>query len=68
MGTEGKALLEGGPEELNERIVSVDRPGDELKLPFHNGYEHFIPTPRQADTSEGRISVYEWTSRTEMAG
>ncbi|MFL1377723.1 DUF5988 family protein [Nocardiopsis protaetiae] len=67
MGTEGKAMLEGGPEELNEQIVSVDRPGDELKLPFRNGYEHFIPTQRRADTSEGPVSVYEWTSRTEMA-
>ena len=68
MGTEGKALLEGGPDELQERIVSVDRPGDELKLPFHNGYEHFVPTPRQAHTSEGQVPVYEWTERTEMAG
>lgn len=63
-----KAVLEGGPEELPERIVAIDRPGDDVKIPFRNGFEHFRATPREQDTTEGPLPVYEWWERTELPG
>ena len=62
-----KALLEGGPQDLPDRIVQITTPGADLKIEFRNGYEHYRPTQRQADTPEGRLPVYEWWERTEMA-
>ncbi|MEV0369930.1 DUF5988 family protein [Streptomyces sp. NPDC050636] len=66
--TATKAVLEGGPEDLPERIVPIDRPGDDVKVPFRNGYEHFRATPREKDTGEGPLPVYEWWERTELPG
>jgi uncharacterized protein DUF5988 len=68
MSTEAKAVLEGGPDDLPTRIVPVETPGEDIKLPFRGGYEHFRETQRQQDTGEGRLPVYEWWERTEMAG
>ncbi|MCP2257995.1 hypothetical protein LX15_001682 [Streptoalloteichus tenebrarius] len=62
-----KAVLEGGPEDLTDRVVPITPPGFELKLPFRGGYEHFKVTPRYQETPEGRLPVYEWISRTEVA-
>jgi Family of unknown function (DUF5988) len=62
-----KGCLEGGPADLPERIVSVTPPGIELKIAFKGGYEHFKVTPRHQDTEEGRLPVYEWIQRTEVA-
>jgi hypothetical protein len=59
------AYLEGGPDDLGERIVVVTPPGNELKVPHRNGYEHFRATARRADTAEGSLMVYEWVARTE---
>jgi hypothetical protein len=39
-----------------------------VKVELRNGYEHFRPTSRRADTPEGSLPVYEWWERTEMAG
>ena len=63
-----KAVLEGGPDGLPERIVPVPAPGNDVKIEFLGGYEHFRATPRQADTPEGRLPVYEWWERTELPG
>ncbi|MFB7634446.1 DUF5988 family protein [Streptomyces sp. NPDC056149] len=63
-----KAVLQGGPEGINERIVEVDPGGGDLKVPYRGGYEHFRPTPRQWDTADGRLPVYEWWERTELPG
>ncbi|MFB7600242.1 DUF5988 family protein [Streptomyces sp. NPDC056160] len=63
-----KALLEGGPQDLPERIVPITTPGEDVKIELRNGYEHFRPTSRHADTREGRLPVYEWWERTEMPG
>jgi hypothetical protein len=68
MNSNGKAVLEGGPDELTERIVPVGSLGNELKIPFRNGYEHFRITSRREDTPEGSLPVYEWWERTEMPG
>ncbi|MFD8548312.1 DUF5988 family protein [Streptomyces sp. NPDC059649] len=65
--TAAKAVLEGGPAELPERIVPADPHGSELKIPFRGGYEHFRPTTRQQHTAEGALPVYEWWERTEIA-
>ncbi|MFI9204002.1 DUF5988 family protein [Streptomyces sp. NPDC053048] len=62
-----KAFLEGGPDDLPERIVPITPPGKELKIKFRAGYEHFKVTSRHADTVEGRLPVYEWWERTEIA-
>ncbi|MET9882396.1 DUF5988 family protein [Streptomyces sp. NPDC006430] len=62
-----KALLEGGPDDLLERIVSVTTPGEDLKIPHRGGYEHFKGTSRYQDSPEGRLPVYEWWERTEIA-
>ncbi|WP_274560242.1 DUF5988 family protein [Streptomyces spiramyceticus] len=64
-----KALLEGGPNDLHERIVPITPPGKELKIPHRGGYEHFKITspPRHQDSAEGRLTVYEWWERTEIA-
>lgn len=66
MNVEEKAALEGGPDELKGRIVPIQAVGADLKIPFHNGYEHFRTTSRHADTAEGTLPVYEWWERTEM--
>ncbi|MEV0117909.1 DUF5988 family protein [Streptomyces sp. NPDC050844] len=63
-----KAVLEGGPSDLPERIVDITPPGIELKIQFRGGYEHFRVTARHQDTPEGSLPVYEWWERTEMAG
>lgn len=68
MSDTAKALLEGGPKDLPERIVPVPPPGTDVKIEFLGGYEHFRATPRHADTPEGRLPVYEWWERTEFAG
>jgi hypothetical protein len=63
-----KAILEGGPDGLAERIVPLGSSGADVKVPFRNGYEHFRATSRHLDTPEGRLPVYEWWERTEMPG
>ncbi|MER6632917.1 DUF5988 family protein [Streptomyces sp. NPDC000987] len=66
MSDTAKALLEGGPKDLPQRIVPVPPPGNDVKIEWLNGYEHFRATPRQAETDEGRLPVYEWWERTEL--
>ncbi|WP_133915790.1 DUF5988 family protein [Streptomyces sp. NBC_00582] len=68
MSNAAKAVLEGGPDDLPERIVPITTPGADLKIELRNGYEHFRPTGRQADSPQGRLPVYEWWERTEMPG
>ncbi|MER7984071.1 DUF5988 family protein [Streptomyces noursei] len=63
-----KAVLQGGPEGITERIVDVDPSGGDLKVPYRGGFEHFRPTPREWDTASGRLPVYEWWERTELPG
>ncbi|MFE1955239.1 DUF5988 family protein [Streptomyces sp. NPDC059524] len=63
-----KAVLEGGPDDLPERIVSVSAPGEDIKIAFRGGYEHFRATTRDQDTPEGSLPVYEWWERTELPG
>jgi hypothetical protein len=63
-----KAVLEGGPQDLPERIISLATPEVDLKIELRNGYEHFRQTARRADTAEGPLPVYEWWERTEMPG
>nr|WP_184080657.1 DUF5988 family protein [Nocardiopsis mwathae] len=60
-----KAVLEGGPDDLPERIVPITPPGVELRIPFRGGYEHFKVTARRQDTPEGTFPVYEYTGRTD---
>jgi NTP pyrophosphatase (non-canonical NTP hydrolase) len=62
-----KVFLEGGPDELPERVVPAGNPGEDVKIPHRGGYEHFRPTPRRQDTTEGTLPVYEWWERTEIA-
>ncbi|MDJ0347588.1 DUF5988 family protein [Streptomyces sp. H10-C2] len=62
-----KAFLEGGPDDLRERIVPITPPGQELKIPHRGGYEHFKVTSRLQDSVEGQLPVYEWWERTEIA-
>ncbi|MFJ8390413.1 DUF5988 family protein [Streptomyces sp. NPDC094438] len=67
MSSDARAFLEGGPDELPERIVPIIQPGVDLKIPFRGGYEHFKVTSRHQETEEGRLVVYEWWERTEIA-
>ncbi|CCF64359.1 hypothetical protein GV791_15575 [Nocardia cyriacigeorgica] len=67
MSIGAKAVLEGGPQDLPTRIVPITPPGIELKIPFKGGYEHFKTTGREQDTPEGRLPVYTWSDRTEIA-
>ncbi|MFI9625994.1 DUF5988 family protein [Streptomyces sp. NPDC052042] len=68
MANTPRAFLEGGPDDLPERIVSLTTPGDDVKIPFRGGYEHFRVTTRRRDTEEGQLPVYEWWERTEFPG
>ncbi|MER5599782.1 DUF5988 family protein [Streptomyces sp. NPDC002265] len=63
-----QAVLEGGPDGLTERIVSVPASGLDIKVPFNGGYEHFRVTTRQQNTEHGKLPVYEWWERTELPG
>jgi hypothetical protein len=63
-----KAVLEGGPDDLPDRIVSLTDPELDVKVPFRGGYEHFRATTRHQETAEGRLPVYEWWERTEIPG
>jgi hypothetical protein len=65
MGSSPKAVLEGGPADLPQRIVPITPPGIELRVQFHGGYERFKVTPRWQDTPEGSLPVYEWFERIE---
>jgi hypothetical protein len=67
MAKKVRAYLEGGPDDLSERIVPITPPGNVLKVAHLGGYEHFRATPRRTDTPEGRLTVYEWYERTEVA-
>ncbi|MFI6054525.1 DUF5988 family protein [Streptomyces violascens] len=67
MSSAVRAFLEGGPDDLTERIVPVSPPGVELKVPHRGGYEHFKVTSRHQETEEGLLVVYEWWERTEIA-
>lgn len=68
MSDRTKAFLEGGPDDLPERIVPIPPSGTDVKIEFRGGYEHFRATPRHADTRAGRLLVYEWWERTEFPG
>ncbi|MFF9348766.1 DUF5988 family protein [Streptomyces sp. NPDC014734] len=63
-----KAFLDGGPDDLPERIVPVTDTGGDLKISFRGGYEHFRVTTRHQETPEGQLPVYEWWERTEFPG
>ncbi|MFJ7199839.1 MULTISPECIES: DUF5988 family protein [unclassified Streptomyces] len=63
-----KAVLEGGPDDLHDRIVPLTAPGPDIKIPFRGGYEHFRATSRHQATAEGKLPVYEWWERTEVPG
>ncbi|MFE6667582.1 DUF5988 family protein [Streptomyces sp. NPDC057697] len=63
-----RAVLEGGPDDLPDRIVPLDAPGSDIKVPFRGGYEHFRATARHQETAEGKLPVYEWWERTEVPG
>ncbi len=62
-----KAVLEGGPADLPERVVEAPTPGEDVKIALRGGYEHFRATARQQDTSQGSLPVFEWWERTEIA-
>ncbi|WP_019931903.1 DUF5988 family protein [Nocardia sp. BMG111209] len=65
MGSSPKAVLEGGPSDLSQRIVPITPPGIELRVPHDGGYERFRATPRRRDTTEGSLPVYEWFEHIE---
>ncbi|WP_405133975.1 DUF5988 family protein [Nocardia sp. NBC_01388] len=65
MSSSPKALLEGGPDGLEQRIVPITPPGIELRVAHGGGYERFKVTLRWEDTPEGSLPVYEWVSHTE---
>lgn len=67
MSGNDKVVLEGGPDDLAGRVVPVETTGEDLKIPFQNGHEHYRATSRRADTAEGALPVYEWWERTEMS-
>ncbi|NKY49978.1 hypothetical protein HGA08_07095 [Nocardia vermiculata] len=60
MGTSPKAVLEGGPSDLPQRIVPITPPGIELRVQTPGGYDRFKSTSRYQDTAEGNLPVYEW--------
>lgn len=61
------AVLEGGPDDLPERIIAITPEEAELKVPFRGGYEHFKAVSRYRETPQGKLPVYEWWERTEIA-
>ncbi|MFD7490989.1 DUF5988 family protein [Streptomyces sp. NPDC051658] len=63
-----KVVLEGGPDDLPDRIVPLTAPGPDIKISFRGGYEHFRATSRHQETAEGTLPVYEWWERTEVPG
>ncbi|GAA1987190.1 DUF5988 family protein [Catenulispora subtropica] len=66
MSSTNTVILEGGPAELAGRTATVATLGDDLKIKFGNGYEHFRATARRTETPHGLLLVYEWWERTEM--
>ena len=67
MNDTAKVFLAGGPDDMPERIVPAPPPGSDVKFRLRGGYEHFRETSRHEQTPEGRLPVYEWWERTEIA-
>lgn len=67
MSDAARAVLEGGPADLSDRVVLIAPPGTEIKVQFQGGYEHFEATPRLQETPEGPLRVYAWAYRTAIA-
>ncbi|MEU1408757.1 DUF5988 family protein [Streptomyces sp. NPDC005728] len=67
MSSTPRAVLEGGPADLLDRVVTITPPGTEIRVQHNGGYEHFEATPRLQDTAEGPLRVYAWTYRTSIA-
>lgn len=67
MNDTAKVFLEGGPDDLPERVVPLPSPGPDVKVRLRGGYEHYRPTSRTTGTAEGTLTVYEWWERTEIA-
>ncbi len=58
--------LEGGPAHLPDhlRTATVPRDGSKVKVPFHNGWEHFERIHEFTQTGE---PIFRWTMRTKIA-
>ena len=57
--------LTGGPRALSaaERVITVARDTDKVKVRFGRGYEHFADTGESA----GEHRVFQWCDRTTIA-
>ncbi|MCC0099095.1 MULTISPECIES: DUF5988 family protein [Streptomyces] len=62
-----KAVLEGGPADLTERVVDAPPSGEDVKIRHRGGYEHFRATQRRQDGPQGPLEVFQWWERTEIA-
>ncbi|WP_131738239.1 DUF5988 family protein [Actinomadura roseirufa] len=66
--TQNSAVLIGGPDRLpaHERRRRVPHGESKVKVPFQNGYEHFVADelPHPLD---GHAQVFRWAMRTEIA-
>jgi hypothetical protein len=62
-----QVLLEGGPDDLPERVHEVGTLTDLVKLPRGRGYEHFRYTGRTRSVGSGAVPVFQWCARTMIA-
>lgn len=62
-----EVTLTGGPRDLSSPIrVPADAiDGHIIKIPHHNGYEHFVRDPEELLGAGS--TVFHWTGRTKIA-
>lgn len=67
--TTPNSLLQGGPREITEdaRLRWVPDRQDVVKMPWGNGYEHFVRTSARVQRFGHQVRVFAWSHRTYLA-
>ncbi|MBE1587036.1 DUF5988 family protein [Nonomuraea angiospora] len=64
-----KVMLVGGPNHLpaEQRVVTLAKFCEKIKLPFGSGYEHFLHKGERTHVDGQEVPAYHWIMRTAIA-
>lgn len=67
--TNPNSLLHGGPVQIadDDRLRWVPDHQDVVKLPWGNGYEHFVRTGERTRRWGREVRLFTWSHRTYLA-